>query len=299
MERDRLFSLILMPLSVCISLTGCDRLVAPRSHGVIAAKAPPTFLSPSQREGAQVTHVFTITNPSRTNSMLLSYKGASCGCTRPAFHERTIQPGLAAQFPVTVQLSYKSTVDRQSVLLSTNLAELPQISLVLEVQAFARVQFESFEKLQSLIVSPGKQRDLTGEVIINQPLDAPVGCLAVSSSCIGVNATIDIASRKERLLDVAREIRVPCRLTIVAPSIDDGVYDRDMYSGDLTIQYDSETYSERIDWKPQQFVETNPKSVFVIAPRRASSFSKDVRIKSSDNFRVTAFECSESFVRIE
>ena len=135
-------------LFILLGLHGCNQSsdetphIVDTLHGrtlVLEAEAGPVLVGGTPVE---VSHVFSITNPSTDSMMALSLAEKSCTCIDAVVQNKHVEPGETGKVTLTTAVGSGETEKPLSAVFETGLVEVPRAVLHLQCRALPKLSYE-------------------------------------------------------------------------------------------------------------------------------------------------------------
>ncbi len=125
-------------MGLACALAGCAAR-APSGGEVFVHDLGNVFLDPAVPSSQTISHTFTFRNPSKSRSAELKVEKKSCGCSRCEIKQVALGPAEETEITLSFDAGYMRTARRETVEVTTGLAEYPRFVLVLAAEIYPRL----------------------------------------------------------------------------------------------------------------------------------------------------------------
>ena len=257
----------------------------------VSEELGPVFAPP---DGGKLGHVFTVPNPSKTQTMELKLVQRNCDCSDPIIEQARIEPGGEGKIQVSVPMSGGLPVKKVAMQFATGLTDRPDLFVRLLVHIHPRICIDPSE-FASIELLPGEEKVVAFDVNVHQPADEAKAPVRVQAE--GEHLTVTVLSTKERTEGQVRTSTLRGQAKVHCPNIDEASYPDGPVEGRVTVRHKDYSLIRRINWRGRQVIALEPKKLFLRASSKATSI-KAVRLSAAEPFAVVSVACDAPFLRV-
>ncbi|MGQ9575050.1 MAG: hypothetical protein ACUVUC_07005 [Thermoguttaceae bacterium] len=244
----------------------------------------------SPRDPGTLTHEFIIPNPSKSQQMELKVHQTACGCTIPKVGPPRVEPGGLGRVTVSVELRPIREWRREIVILTTGLAQVPRIGLVLNADVYPRLYVGTSNPLTASLL-PGERAVFKASAVAYRPAEEAPEELQLALDCQG--GSIRILERKtEWVSQEVRKVTLRFAVKIRGPAPAEVDFRRTEFAGTLKASYGNDEVSKPVQWHLRPWIQARPRELFLSAGPSGSQ-SKDIELAAEEPFGILAIEAED------